>query len=55
MEYAKEGDIDDGNDEYTLGNDGNDKPLAEGNDDDDNDNDDDDNDDKYTKGVIGHG
>ncbi len=36
MEYAEEGDIPNGNNEYAVGNDGNDKPLAEGNNDNNN-------------------
>ncbi len=35
MEYAKEVDIADDNDEYAVGNDGNNEPLAEGNDNED--------------------
>ncbi len=31
MEYAKEGDIADGNNEYAIGDNGSNKPLAEGN------------------------
>jgi hypothetical protein len=35
MEYAKEVDIANNDNEYAIGNNGNNKPLAEGNDDDD--------------------
>ncbi len=36
MEYAKEVDMANGDDEYVVGSDGDNKPLAEGNDNDDN-------------------
>ena len=43
MEYAEEVDIADDNDEYAVGDDGDNKPLAEGNDD---------NDDKYASAAC---